>query len=410
MSKLNNKDKVLIFISIFLFISCTRESNTNGITIHPVPEKMPYSSIEPEMLHVHDGGEVIDLFPESLQLLYSVINDDTEGLYHTEPILLASGVNDTLLTTGNIDVSSVNDSSLLILDRSTNRLIQYNINENKYDVIADQGRGPGDLYFSRELSVNGNVAFIGMQAFEISKFVCNSGLCEYAKTIQTDYNNYSVAPDTDHIYFLGISAFGREQDPDPANTDQYLIHKINYDGEVQQSFLPIYRHKSPMVRDAMNSGGRVRLFPESDTIVVTFSRAPYLYVHDSEGKLTAKYELPEYLQFYFESKEDRAGRISTHYKYAGNYSSIFYTSKLNERWLLLKTREDRNRVYHEMEERYSGTQWYSYYAFDVSEEKLYKIGEDFKKPVGEERRVLHVIDQGLIINENGLLYLLLNKT
>lgn len=254
-------------------------------------------------MQVQDGGDVIDIFPESVQLLYHVLNDERDALLdHNNPILLASGVNDTLLTTGNIDVSSVSDSSLLILERNTNRLIQYNIDDQKYQVIANQGRGPGDLYFSRELSVYGNKAFVAMQGFQISKFTCNNGLCEYAKTIPMEYNNYSIAPQNESIYFLGVSAFGREGDPDPSNVDQYLIHKISEDGEVQQSYLPIYRDRSSLVRDAMNSGGKVRLFPELDSIVVTFSRVPYLFVHDSEGRLTAKYELPEYLQRYFESE------------------------------------------------------------------------------------------------------------
>tara|TARA_R100001143_G_scaffold63595_1_gene73194 strand:- start:2914 stop:4017 length:1104 start_codon:yes stop_codon:yes gene_type:complete len=367
---------------------------------------MPYSNIEAEMLQVQDGGGSIDKFPESVQLLYTILNDESDGLHHSETILLASGVNDTLLTTGDIDVSSVNDSSLLILDKRTNRLIQYDVKENKYHDIANQGRGPGDLDFSRELSVFDNKAFIGMGVFQISMFTCHNELCEYAKTINTDFNNYSLAPGDGHIKFLGISRFGGEDDPDPSNTDQNLIHKINYDGEVQQSFFPIYRDRSPLIREAMNSRGRVRLFPELNVIVVAFAVFPYLYVHDAEGKLTDIYELPDFIQKYYES-EKRAGGYSSRSIYASN-STISHSSQLNERWLLLRLREVRDLEFHGMEEGFTGTQWFSYYSFDVAEKTLYKIGDDTIKPVGESQRVLHVVDQGVVINENGLLYLLLN--
>ncbi|TVR19726.1 MAG: hypothetical protein EA391_00200 [Balneolaceae bacterium] len=405
------KNKLLVSISMLLLISCTRDSNTSGTMLHPVAEKMPYANIEAELLKIHDGEEYIDLFPESVQLLHYVLNDEAGLLQHTKPILLSSGENDTLLTTGAVDISSVNDSSLLILERSTNRLVQYNIDESRYHVIANQGRGPGDLHFSRELSVYDNKAFIGMQGFRISKFTCNSGLCEYSKTIQTEYNNYSVAPDDDYISIVGISAFGNEGDPDPSNTDQYLLHKINYNGEVLQSYLPIYRHRSPLVREAMNSGGRVRSFPESNSIVVTFSRFPYLYVHNDAGELTNIYELPDFIQSYYKSEEDRAGRYTTSLLFDNN-SMISFTSTLNERWLLLRMREQRDLVFHGygLEEGFTGTQWFSYFAFNVDEKTLYKIGEDTRKSVRDERRVLHVIDQGIVINENGLLYLLLNKT
>lgn len=384
---------LLIFCFLVVINSCENANQESNITMHPISEYMPYSNINSEVLDEIDGGEYLDQLPKNVQALYRFLNYETDDADTHEL---------NLLTSDAIDVSTINESDLLILDKDSNRLIQYNLLSDEYEVIANQGRGPGDLFFSRELSVYDDKAIVAMQGFRISVFMCSDGYCDYDKTIQTDYNNYSTATIDDHLYFLGIAPFGREQDPDPVNTNQQLVHKINFAGEKQHSFLPVYNFRAPVVRERMHSEGHVRTFPESGTIIVTFELFPYIYMHDIAGELTAKYKLPGFIQNYYEYEEDNSGRWRGRIIYDSN-SRISFTSELDNRWLLLKIREQRDVEFIDLIEGFKGDEWHSYYIFDVNEEKLFKIGDDIVKPYNESR-VIFVSDQGLIINKEGTLY------
>jgi len=56
-----------------------------------------------------------------------------------------------------------------------------------------------------------------------------------------------------------------------------------------------------------------------------------------------------------------------------------------------------------MENGITGEMWYSYYIFDVEDEKLYKIGDDSPTSFGESRR-LFLVDGGVISSNNGTLH------
>lgn len=390
-------NRLICFYILILLISCTKETRNNEITVHPIKEKIPHSDVEAEMLEVLDGGEYLDLLPENVQLLYRFLNDDT-------------GIDDAreldLLTTNRLDIAAVNDSTLLILEKDKNHLIQYNIKSDEYEVIANQGRGPGDLLFAHELSVYQNKAAIGMGLFQISVFTCDVGLCEYEKTIITEYNNYSLDLGEEHIYYLGVARFGYEDYPDPANTNQNLVHKVTYGGEDILSYLPIYNFRAPQVRDTMSKGGKVRLFSDFGTTVVTFDKFPYIYLHNTAGELTAVYEIPGLVQEpYYRYEEDKGGgwRATTTYN-DWDYSRISYTTKINSRWLLMRIMEARGITLVAMGEPFDGTHRQTYYAFDVDQKKFYKIGDDKTVPVGASQSI-YMINQGLIINDDGKLFL-----
>lgn len=386
--------KYIFFIVLTFTISCIEKGDTEYITVHPAQEYMPYSSFEPVKLEARYGGDFLHLLPKNVQILYNILNNESGNLKPEEL---------QILTTNDIDVKSINKSDLLILEKDNARLIQYSLIDNEYDIIADKGRGPGDLFFPKELTVYKEKAFVGMQAFQISFFLCDGVFCEYENTLNTKFNNYSIAPVDDFIKFLGIKPFGREQHPDPSNTDQNLIHKIDYNGEIYQSYFPVYDYRSSLVRQTMNSGGQIRSFPELETIVITFDFFPYVYVFNDSGELNAKYEFPEYIQAYYESEENRAGGFTGRYIFDSSVTSIRFTSKIDEKWMLVGIRDRREVEFISMEEGFDGYEWFSYYAFDVEEKKIYKIGDDTEKPYGESR-ILHVVDNGVVINEAGTLF------
>ncbi len=388
--------KRFLYLLIWVFlISCTKQNNRNDFTLHPIQEKMPHANIKSEKLEVLSESEYVNILPEKLQLLHAFLSDDIDDFNIIEL---------SLLTTDAINISAINDSTILILEKDKNRLIQYSLESNVYEIIANQGRGPGDLLFARELAFHDNRAFIGMQGFQISVFDCIDVLCEYEKTLRTDFNNYSLAPNDDSLLFLGISRFGRDQDPDPSNTDQYLIHEVNYEGKLQQSFLPIYDDRAPLVREQMSSGGWIRSFPELKTHVFTFDIFPQIYMYNIDGELIARYQLPGFMQRGYEYMESRDGGFTGRLQYEGSYSQLTFATIVNETWLLLGKRERRNIKFIDWQEGFKIDEWYSYYALNIFDHNLYKIGDDKLFPYGESR-VVFVVDQGLVISENGTLYM-----
>lgn len=291
-----------------------------------------------------------------------------------------------------INAFSLSDNTLILFDISKNGLLQYSLNSHSFLDLVAEGRGPGDLLFSRELNVDGNRLYIAMQGFRVSTFICKSEICEYETTIETPYNNYSVTADGDQIFILGLAPFGREQDPDPGNTGQYAIHKIDESGNVQQSFGPVYRHRTPIVREQMNSSGSVRYFPKHQLVTVSYSRFPFIYIYDSDGGFLDKYRIPDFKQGYYDHNETTGTGISR----GMDRSSIHAAKKIDDDWLLITLQnyissEDNRFVQSE------------FYTFHIPTRQLYLIGKDEVLPA-REGRVIHTTRAGLLLNQQGTLF------
>lgn len=252
--------------------------------------------------------------------------------------------------------------------------------------------GPGDLLFSRELNVDGNRLYIAMQGFRVSRFNCEPEVCEYETTIETPYNNYSVSAEDGQIYILGLAPFGRPQDPDPDNTEQYAFHIFDEAGDVKSSFGPLYNHKSPMIREGMHSSGTVRFYPQHGFVTGTFSRFPFIYIYDSNGNYSVKYRIPDFKQGYYDYNETtRVARTRSI-----DHSSIYSTKKIDDDWLLLSIRN------YKTGEEVRFVQ-FDYYAFHIPTGQIYLAGRDETYPF-EEARVIHTTKSGLLINQQGTLY------
>lgn len=387
-----------IILIILLLISCTQKRTDNppatdeGFIAHPIPRKMPHPDFETTELRAQpiEDIEAIQAFPESLKLLYEFLNHENA---HSKQHDL------DLLTSGDIAIASLNQTYLMILDKSENMLWQYNLKTNEPNEISSQGRGPGDLIFSKDVTVYNNKVLVSMQGYKISVFNCSKGICEYEKTLKNELNNYSVTAAKQYFYVLGIPPFGRDQDPDPANTDQYTIHKFTHNGKLETSFSPVYRHRAPLVRDRMVAKGDINYFPDQTIVSATFSFFQNIYLYNDEGELKGKFEVSEFQQPYYAYKHNR-GNFSGKLKYNDN-SSILHTTKIGEKWLVLRVRERRDLEFISREEGFKGDEWYSYYAFDIDKTDLYKIGRDKEahQPLTGSQTVFPT-DYGLVINKD----------
>ncbi len=389
--------KILILLLLFTINSCKSENQYDqtvdganvleeGYTPHPEPERMPHPDIQAIELDLVDNDSALADMPENLQLLYHFLNDGNHNKHIQKLDLHVS-------SQASFHAASIDENTLIILDQRRNRLIQYSLGEDDFIELAPEGRGPGDILFTRDLQVFNNRIYIAMQGFRISIFNCETFPCEYERTISTDFNNYSVSPASNYVTVLGLYPFGREQDPDPENYNLPAVHIINREGDVKQSFSSVYRHMQPIIREQMNSRGTVISFPDRRSHFLLYSFFPYIYSYDNQGYLQNKYRLPNFQQGYYDYNEiERRGR----FRHNDN-SAITNATKLNNEWVILQIR-NREDMYWNNGLR--GKHWYSYYAFNADSHELHKIGEDSIYNTGEGRAI-YTTEHGLVINEGG---------
>ncbi|MBE9048538.1 hypothetical protein IQ255_29865 [Pleurocapsales cyanobacterium LEGE 10410] len=391
--------KKFIFFNflVFIIVACTSRVENEfsaeganplekGYTPHPEHERMLYPDIEANELEILNIEDILDEVPENIQLLYDLLNNNSHHITKELDLILSSQ--------HSFQAVSIDINTLIILDLERNRLIQYNISDNNYHILAPEGRGPGDLLFTRELQILNNQVYIAMQGFRISIFECEFELlCEYKRTIATNFNNYSLSPTDDYITVLGLYPFGREQDPNPAKFNVPSVHIVDSDGSIIRSFSQVYKHIQPIVREQMNSRGAIRSFPSLETHLLTFNLFPYIYLYDNNSNLKKKYRIPNFKQGYYDFNEDEMrGRFRLN-----DDSLINNTIKLNSTWVLFQIRNREGMIWNN---GLQGRHWYTYYAFNVVSHKLYKIGEDSASNINEGRSI-YITKHGLLISEKG---------
>lgn len=309
---------VLKAVLFFLFASCTNETEKtldpdrsdvlrDGYVTHPVEEKMPHYEVEPTEIEINaDLHKATDL-PEILKLLNSFL-DDASNTGQPKALTLLTSDQD------NFYAESIDDEVLAILDPIDNRFVHYQITGDEELDSAPQGRGPGDIAFAREMQKHKDRLYISMQGFRISIFNCReAGACEYERTINTEFNNYSVALGENQLTVLGLLPFGRDGDPDPTKVNQYAIHQVNNQGDIEKSFSPVYQDRLPNIRDKMSGNGMMRFFENAEVYTVMYQWIPYIYLYDADTEFKEKIEIPGFKQGLYDWHEgDRLGRERYH--------------------------------------------------------------------------------------------------
>jgi len=380
-----------------LLTSCTEKRTDNppatddGFIAHPIPRKMPHADFETTEIKVQSikEAEAISSLPESLKILHKLLDNNNLKIEQQDL---------NVLTSGDVKIASFDATNLIILDKRKNKLWQYNLKTNEPNEIASQGRGPGDLIFSKDVDVFNKKVLVSMQGYKISVFNCATGVCEYEKTLKNELNNYSVTAGEENFYVLGIPPFGRDQDQDPTNTDQYTIHKFTYTGELETSFSPVYRHRAPLVRDRMAAKGDINYFPDQDAIAATFKFYSCIYLYNTKGKLKGKFRVSEFQQPYYAYKNkvgDKRGRVL----YDDN-STIIHSNRINDKWLLLIVRERRDVEFISLKEGFRGYEWYAYYAFNTNNSSIYKIGRNKKAHKPATSKPIYPTNYGIVINKD----------
>jgi len=400
--------KALKFILlVVLLISCSQEEHSDSdsfvigdrtVTLdqfdeaHPKPEKMPYADTEAQLLQTEEDLTGVKL-PESLELLQEFLEDETR--FSKSELSFLSTNKDRFYA------ESLSSSQLLLLDVRQHRLAQYDVDNGGYEILAPEGRGPGDIQFAQEIQLMEDKLYIPMGAFRVSIFTCNEEGCEYNRTINTELNNYSIAQNNDHLAILSQPMYtGQSDDKESYYERDKSVNIVGPNDEIIHSFMPIYDHQNPILRGTISVQGSLRSFSNANIYTVLFSRLPYLYIFDNTSfELYKKYEFQDYTQGYMDVESDTP--LGAARERHNDQSYFTHSTKIDDEWLLITKRE---RINTNGETRgMDADESYIYYGFNTNSHTLYKIGEEPFLPM-DEQRTLTVTDHGLVINREGSVY------
>lgn len=386
---------------ILLLISCTSQPGPNdprpmgeainveeGHEAHPQSDRVPHADVRSDRLDINENITSVTNIPEQIELLHDILNGD----HDPERIELSLFYNNMHW----LNIESLDQETLIIMEQFNNRLVQYDLTTGQITELAEEGRGPGDILFTREMQLFDQKLYIAMQGFRVSWFDCSTGLCEFENTIDTGVNNYSVARTIDGLTVLGLPPFGFEDSPGmDEEIRQFTLHQFTEEGEKTEMFSPVYSHNIPMIPERMSAEGFVRYHPETERTILVSRWLPYLYIYNSDSELEEKYRIPDFIQGYYNLIVDE--QIS-YFRNDLPGSLIRSVIPVDDQWLVIQITNRTNLRGINKSSRPPYAEEYDqhvkYYAFDMSADQLYMLGEDYY--ADEVPRLFYVADHGLV--------------
>ncbi|MEX2347590.1 MAG: hypothetical protein WD511_00090 [Balneolaceae bacterium] len=393
---------------ISFLVACSSEPDTDepepmgeavesaeGFESHPQSHLIPHHDVPEEPLEAESLSEVEDEIPQPIQRVADILNGSIQEGIELEFLYR---------NFRNLNVASLDEKRLLFMEENTHRFTLYNLESGEETELAEEGRGPGDLMFTREMKTSDGYAWIAMQGFRVSGFDCQGETCEHDRTILTKTNNYSVAVHGDSLTILGLPTIGFDDSPGPEETiSQYILHRYTIDGDSLGMFSPAYDNQNPMVRERINAEGKVHYHQKTDRTILISQWLPFLYMYDENRELTQKYRLPEFIQWYYDHrKKDNVnpGEVIGYHRQDLEGSQLYYSTIVDDRWLVLSFTSttdmegvDTSRPGSVPDSSNKHSMWY---VMDLSTDRLYKIGKDDFGESGELRQ-FYVTDHGVVL-------------
>ncbi|REL33490.1 hypothetical protein DYD21_12030 [Rhodohalobacter sp. SW132] len=386
---------------IILLISCTSQPDPNeprsmgeaievdeGHEAHPQSNRVPHADVRSEKLDINETITSVMNLPKQIELLHDILNGD-QNPERNELSLLYNSM-------GWLNVESLDRETLIIMEKLNNRLVQYDLPDGQITELAEEGRGPGDILFTREMQLFDQKMYIAMQGFRVSLFDCTTGLCEFENTIDTGVNNYSITRTNSGFTVLGLPPFGFDDSPGmDEEIRQFTLHQFTEEGEKTGMFSPVYSHQNPMIPERMSAEGFVRYHPESGRTILISQWLPYLYIYNSDAELEEKYRIPDFIQGYYNLIVD--DQIS-YFRNDMPRSIIQSVTSVDDQFLVIQITNRTNLRGVDRTSRPPSAEEYdqhvTYYAFDMSADQLYKLGEDHYRDGAP--RLFYVAGHGLL--------------
>ena len=390
------QSRVFIFfvISLMTVFSCKSEGGdyAGNSVIHPIKENIPHYDQEHISIDTVRTFKNMQEKPERLELFHQYLRNSDRII--TEKLNIEVGS-----PYPGFNVVSIDDGRLMVLDITNDRLLEYDLNDHNFLMLAERGRGPGDIMYSEEMVKHMNSIYIASGNMRISRFDCKTTPCEFDEVIPLKFSPSSIALAGDTLAVLGsvdVRAASGNKHEDGLK-DLKAIHLLNGTGDNMSVFGETYNTDGhwmllrPFVFDGM-----IRYSPAEDLFILSFMMFPYLYIYDARDQsLKTTYEISDFLlgkQRYWPD----IGRLEVPME---NYSIIRSTKIIenNLLWLEIETRKKR---------RIPNSHWdllFTYYVVDLKNREAYYMGNVEAEGNGSSEQFFF-IENGLIIHRGGSLF------
>lgn len=384
--------RVLVGIVLVLLVGCGEGDELgsvrgDGVVVHPFTDSIPHYNRDHIPIDRRHSLDDMDVVPKELGALADYLSDPENTDIRTLDIFVNSAFN--------FDVTSVDDSLLVVLDSQGDRLLEYNLQTDEATMLAEHGAGPGYLRASRDMARNGDRVYVTTLDRRIIWFNCRSAPCQHEGEIKVSgFGPVSVAPAGKQFVVLG-------RDGGAQRKDGGAVRFVNQDGKITGSFGETYRSAHPMLRKIFIQGARVRHIEELDRYALVFSKLPVIYIYDNVGHLQNTYKVSPFINRAV--KFGNFGRPETVRLSPEDRSYLSDARVLGGHILLLTigTHQLIEKPGPSRDAKYASR--IDYFAVDLKDEKSYHVGSDmFEGPIGDSR-TLFVTQTGIVINEAGAL-------
>jgi hypothetical protein len=193
-------------------------------------------------------------------------------------------------------VVSLSSTRLLFLDRDQSSITEYDISLGTSIQIAGSGRGPGDLFFPRELVHHGEKVYVPMAGFRITEFDCTRQPCRQGKTIPVEkVNAMSIGVMNDR--FVGLRSVPiTSNDPGQIkDAGRASMAVITNDGKVTAEFGQTYDFGTQMMLMDAFKNGFVRYDSKTKQSILAYSDFPIVYTFDQAHKPAQTYKIDGFI-------------------------------------------------------------------------------------------------------------------
>lgn len=392
--KISGFNRISGFLLLLLFINsaCSHKSQPQTIMV-PVNKDIP---------HYNDSHIIINRkttyskFPGKSDVL------NTLNQYLQNPQKFSLRKLQITADVGN--VISLNKDNVLLLDTRNNRLIEYNISNDKSMDVAKNGRGPGELLFSKDMVKRGDRIYLANQ-MQVSRFNCNNQPCAYAGETKLGFIPSSLTISGDSLAILGSFSMRGINKKQLKNKLEHLkaVHVVKLSGKSVTSFgQPYAIHNQWMLIRPFVSDGLVRYLPNRKQYIVAYKRLPLIYVYNQQFKLQQTYKIADF----FTGKQKYIRKKLELFIVNGNFSRIQHIVPVNDNNALIIIRTLTKLSNNKNPRKYKLQ--YDFYDVDFKGEQSYYLGSiNPEKPRSLQN--IFVTGSDIFIYKNATLFRVVTK-
>ncbi|MEX2601532.1 MAG: hypothetical protein WD355_07795 [Balneolaceae bacterium] len=376
---------IIFLIIIMINLSCggNNERSASGLVVHPIEENIPHYENDHISVDKNQLVSGVNNYPGIIKKLHSYLHDPNNSDLFEIP-LPVSGVR-------TVEVKSISEDILLILDKRSDQLIQYNRSTNDTLLIASRGRGPGDIAYAKDMNRYNNDIYISMEDMRVSKFSCQNTPCNYDKTVPLEFSPISFAYNNENYIIFGQTPYLGEED---YTIDENSIRIVDDNGGVLTSFGENYRTKDWIVLFTIRDG-HIRYSMKNDYYIHSIELLPYIYIYDQKYEINSIFYLSEFIQgeVVFNPVFNGASPPSVDFSYIHDLTIV------EDNYLIITTTTRYDEIVSDNDNECIFEQ--DYYVIDLSNQSHGYLGSSCSK---FPQNIL-ITDEWVFLNSNGKIYL-----